>query len=147
VSISSDFIVGFPGETDADFDATMKLIDDIKFDGSYNFVYSRRPGTPAADLADDTPEAVKLARVQRLQSVVDEQLQQFSLAMVGTRQRVLVTGPARREGQLSARADNNRVVNFEGPVSLINQFVDVTISEALRYSLRGELTAGAPTVT
>ena len=146
ISISSDFIVGFPGETSADFEATMKLIDDIRFDGSFNFVYSRRPGTPAADLSDDTPESEKLARVQRLQCVVDEQFKQFSVAMVGTRQRVLVTGPARRAGQLAARAGNNRVVNFEGPASLINQFVDVTITEALHYSLRGELTAGLPAV-
>jgi tRNA-2-methylthio-N6-dimethylallyladenosine synthase len=139
VSISSDFIVGFPGETDADFDATMKLIDDIKFDGSYNFVYSRRPGTPAADLADETPEAVKLTRVQRLQSVVDQQLHAYSNAMIGTRQRVLVTGHAKREGQLAGRTGNNRVINFDGPATLINQFAEVTITEALRYTLRGEL--------
>ena len=139
VSISSDFIIGFPGETDADFDATMKLIDDIKFDGSYNFVYSRRPGTPAADLADETPESVKLARVQRLQSVVDQQLHAYSNAMIGTRQRVLVTGHAKREGQLTGRTDNNRVINFDGPPSLINQFADVNITEALRYTLRGKL--------
>ncbi|MEQ1775992.1 MAG: tRNA (N6-isopentenyl adenosine(37)-C2)-methylthiotransferase MiaB, partial [Burkholderiales bacterium] len=138
ISISSDFIVGFPGETSADFEATMRLIDDVKFDGSYNFVYSRRPGTPAADLADDTPNDEKLARVQRLQSVVDEQSQSFSRAMLGTRQRVLVTGPARRENQLTGRTDNNRVVNFDGPVSLTNRFVEVTITEALRYTLRGE---------
>ncbi len=138
ISISSDFIVGFPGETDADFEATMKLVDDIKFDGSYNFVYSRRPGTPAADLADETPEAVKLARVQRRQSVVDEQLHAYSNAMIGTRQRVLVTGHAKREGQLSGRTDNNPVINFDGPPALINQFAEITITEALRYTLRGE---------
>ncbi len=143
ISISSDFIVGFPGETEADFEATLRLINDIQFDGSYNFVYSRRPGTPAADLADTTPEAVKLARVQRLQSVVDEQQQSFSRAMVGTHQRVLVTGHARRQHQLAGRTDNNRVVNFDGPASLINQFVEVTISEGLRYTLRGELSESA----
>ena len=147
ISISSDFIVGFPGETDADFEATMRLINDIKFDGSYNFVYSRRPGTPAADLADNTPEAVKLARVQRLQSVVDEQQQSFSRAMIGTRQRVLVTGHARRQNQLAGRTDNNRVVNFDGPASLINQFVEITITEGLRYTLRGELTENVVEVT
>ena len=141
ISISSDFIVGFPGETAADFEATMRLIDDIKFDGSYSFVYSRRPGTPAADLADDTPADEKLARVQRLQTTVDAHSHTISRAMVGTRQRVLVTGHARRENQLAGRADNNRVVNFAGPASLINQFVEITITEALHYSLRGELTA------
>ena len=138
VSISSDFIIGFPGESDADFEATMKLINDIQFDGAYSFVYSRRPGTPAADLADDTLPETKLARLQRLQSVVDAQLHAFSRAMVGTTQRVLVTGHARRERQLAARTDNNRVVNFDGPETLINQFVDVKITEALHYTLRGE---------
>ncbi len=139
ISISSDFIVGFPGESDADFEATLRLIDDIKFDGAYSFVYSRRPGTPAADLADDTPEATKLARLQHLQSVVDAQLHRFSRAMLNTTQRVLVTGHARRERQLAARTDNNRVVNFDGPATLINQFTDVKITEALHYTLRGEL--------
>ncbi len=146
VSISSDFIVGFPGENAADFEATMKLIDDIKFDGSYSFVYSRRPGTPAADLADDTPEAVKLSRVQRLQGTVDEYQQSISRGMVGTRQRVLVTGHARRAHQLAGRTDNNRVVNFDGAAALINQFVEVTITEALRYTLRGEVTEDARAV-
>jgi tRNA-2-methylthio-N6-dimethylallyladenosine synthase len=146
ISISSDFIVGFPGETKADFEATMRLIEDIKFDGGFSFVYSRRPGTPAADLADGTPADEKLARLQRLQSVVDAHSHAISRAMVGTRQRVLVSGPSRRAAdankQLAGRADNNRVVNFAGPVSLINQFVDVTVTEALHYSLRGELNEG-----
>ena len=150
ISISSDFIVGFPGETGADFEATMRLIEDIKFDGAYSFVYSRRPGTPAADLADDTSEAVKLARLQRLQSVVGEQSQSYSRAMLGTRQQVLVTGPARRAAnenkQLAGRSGNNRVVNFAGPASLTGHFVEVTITEALHYSLRGELTGSNPTV-
>ncbi len=145
MSISSDFIIGFPGETAADFEATMRLIDDIRFDGAYSFVYSRRPGTPAADLADDTPQEEKLARLQRLQSAVDELSQNYSRAMLGTRQRVLVTGPARRAEQLAGRADNNRVVNFAGPDTLINQFVDVTITEALHYSLRGELSGDKQT--
>jgi tRNA-2-methylthio-N6-dimethylallyladenosine synthase len=142
MSISSDFIVGFPGETTADFEATIRLIDEIKFDGGFSFVYSRRPGTPAADLTDETPVDEKLARLQRLQSVVDAHAHTVSRGMVGTRQRVLVTGPARRAEQLAGRADNNRVVNFAGPTSLINQFVEVTITEALHYSLRGELAAG-----
>jgi tRNA-2-methylthio-N6-dimethylallyladenosine synthase len=140
VSISSDFIVGFPGETEADFEATMRLIDDIRFDGSFSFVYSRRPGTPAADLADETPQDEKLARLQRLQRAIDDLSQDFSRAMVGTRQRVLVTGHSQRAvhgGQLAGRTDNNRVVNFEGPPTLINSFTDVTITEAMHYSLRG----------
>ena len=150
ISISSDFIVGFPGETGADFEATMRLIEDIQFDGAFSFVYSRRPGTPAADLADDTPEAVKLARLQRLQRVIDAQSQSYSRAMLGTRQRVLVTGPARRAAnenkQLAGRTGNNRVVNFAGPASLTGRFVEVTISEALHYSLRGELTGSNQSV-
>jgi tRNA-2-methylthio-N6-dimethylallyladenosine synthase len=105
-------------------------------------VYSRRPGTPAADLADDTPQQEKLARLQRLQTAVDAHANAVSLNMVGTHQRVLVTGPARRADQLAGRVDNNRVVNFPGDASLINRFVDVTITEALHYSLRGELTEG-----
>ncbi len=150
ISISSDFIVGFPGETGADFEATMQLIEDIQFDGAFSFVYSRRPGTPAADLADDTPEAVKLARLQRLQSVIDAQSQSYSREMLGTRQHVLVTGPARRAAnenkQLAGRTGNNRVVNFAGPASLTGHFAEVTITEALHYSLRGELTGSNPTV-
>ena len=143
ISISSDFIVGFPGETAADFEATMRLIDEVKFDGSFSFIYSRRPGTPAADLADDTPQAVKLARLQRLQSAVDGHAHAISRSMVGTQQRILVTGPARRAAnghELAGRTDNNRVVNFAGPAALIHQFVEVTISAALHYSLRGNLT-------
>ncbi|MBM3341844.1 MAG: tRNA (N6-isopentenyl adenosine(37)-C2)-methylthiotransferase MiaB [Betaproteobacteria bacterium] len=147
ISISSDFIVGFPGETAADFEATMKLIDDVKFDGAFSFIYSRRPGTPAADLADDTPQAEKLARLQRLQRVVDEHAQAVSRAMVGTRQRVLITGHARRDAtQLAARTDNNRVVNFAGLASLINQYAEVLITQALPHSLAGELIELTPTV-
>ena len=139
MSIATDIIVGFPGESDADFDATMRLIEDIRFDGAFSFIYSRRPGTPAADLPDDTPQEIKLARLQRLQARIDEQSQAVSCAMVGTCQRTLVTGHARREHQLAGRTDNNRVINFDGPPSLINQFADVTVTEALHYSLRGEL--------
>ena len=140
MSISSDFIVGFPGETDADFEATMRLIEEIGFDASFSFVYSRRPGTPAADLKDDTPHAVKLERLQRLQRRIDEQSQAISRTMVGTRQRVLAGGTARRNAcELSGRTDNNRVVNFSAPARDIGGFVDVAITAALPHSLRGEL--------
>jgi tRNA-2-methylthio-N6-dimethylallyladenosine synthase len=140
ISISSDFIVGFPGETEADFEATMKLITDVGFDSSFSFIYSPRPGTPAAELADDTPQAVKLARLQTLQAKIESNAQSISHAMVGTRQRILVEGAARRdENQLAGRTDNNRMVNFIGPRSLVGQFVDVTITAALPHSLRGEI--------
>ena len=139
ISISSDFIVGFPGETAADFEATMRLIDDVGFDASFSFIYSRRPGTPAAEFADDTPHAVKLERLQRLQAKIDAQAAAISRDMVGTRQRVLVKGVARKDvDELSGRTDNNRVVNFSGPARLIGEFVDVTITAALPHSLRGE---------
>ncbi len=139
ICISSDFIVGFPGETDADFQATLKLIDDIGFDASFSFVYSRRPGTPAADLADDTPQAVKLERLRQLQQKNDAQAQAISRRMVGTRQRVLVDGVSRRDAtELAARTDNNRVVNFAGPRSLIGNFIEITITDALAHTLRGE---------
>ncbi len=140
VSISSDFIVGFPGETEADFEATMRLIDDVQFDGGYSFVYSRRPGTPAAELPDATPHEDKLARLQRLQARIEEHARALSRAMVGTRQRVLVEGAARRDAtELSGRTANNRVVNFPGPRETIGRFVDVTITAAMSHSLRGEL--------
>ena len=140
ISISSDFIVGFPGETEADFEATMKLIEEVGFDSSFSFIYSRRPGTPAAALPDDTPKAVKLARLQRLQARIDQQAQALSRGMVGTRQRVLVEGAARRNAaELSGRTANNRVVNFPGPRDLIGRFADVTITAAQPHSLRGEL--------
>ena len=140
ICISSDFIVGFPGETADDFAATMRLIEEIRFDASFSFIYSRRPGTPAADLPDDTPADVKLARLQQLQAHIDAQAQDISLSMVGTTQRVLIDGLARRDGrELAARTDNNRVVNFPGPSRLIGQFADVQITAALAHSLRGEL--------
>ena len=140
LSLSSDFIVGFPGETDSDFDATMKLIDDIGFDGSFSFLYSARPGTPAADLRDGTPHEVKAARLARLQRRIDEQSQAASEAMVGTRQRILVEGPSKKNAaELAGRTDNNRVVNFVGQSRLIGEFVDVTISRAYPHSLRGEI--------
>jgi tRNA-2-methylthio-N6-dimethylallyladenosine synthase len=138
ISISTDFIVGFPGETEADFGQTMKLVDDVRFDGSFSFIYSARPGTPAASLADDTPHAVKLERLQRLQRRLQELSEEYSAAMVGTRQRVLVEGPSRKDpNELAGRTDNNRVVNFPGHARLIGHFVDVEIERALPHSLRG----------
>ena len=142
ISISSDFIVGFPGETAADFEATMKLIDDVGFDASFSFIYSRRPGTPAAEFADGTPHALKLERLQRLQAKIDAQATAISGGMVGTRQRVLIEGTSKKDiSELSGRTDNNRVVNFRGPERLIGEFVDVAITAALPHSLRGELVA------
>jgi tRNA-2-methylthio-N6-dimethylallyladenosine synthase len=140
ISISSDFIVGFPGETDADFDSTMKLVEEVGFDASFSFVYSKRPGTPAADLPDDTPHEVKRARLQRLQARIEEQTRTRSLAMVGRRHRVLVEGPSRKSpAELCGRTANNRVVNFPGPNDLAGRFADVIVTAALPHSLRGEL--------
>ncbi|MBK7234315.1 MAG: tRNA (N6-isopentenyl adenosine(37)-C2)-methylthiotransferase MiaB [Sterolibacteriaceae bacterium] len=147
LSLSSDFIVGFPGETEADFEATMKLIDDIGFDGSFSFLYSARPGTPAADIRDETPHEVKAARLARLQRRIDEQAHAASEAMVGTWQRILVEGVSKKNPQeLAGRTDNNRVVNFVGQPGLIGQFVDVAIVRAYPHSLRGEVvTRDSPT--
>jgi tRNA-2-methylthio-N6-dimethylallyladenosine synthase len=140
ISMSSDFIIGFPGETDTDFEQTMKLIEEIDFDHSFSFIYSQRPGTPAADYADDVPMEVKQARLQRLQQAINSNAQRFSRQMVGTTQRVLVDRPARKDpDEISGRTENNRVVNFKGPQELIGQFVDVHITEAFPNSLRGEL--------
>lgn len=140
ISMSSDFIVGFPGETDDDFKATMNLIEEIGFDHSFSFVYSARPGTPAADIPDETPEAQKKERLQILQQRINQQAMEISRRMVGTTQRVLVTGPSKKDpGQLQARTENNRVVNFRGDYDLIGGFVDVEITEALPNSLRGVL--------
>ena len=140
ISMSSDFIIGFPGESDADFEATMNLIAEVNFDHSFSFIYSPRPGTPAASLPDDVPLAVKKQRLALLQQRINQQTADFSRAMVGTTQRILVSGPAKKQpDQLSGRTENNRVVNFKGDSSLIGQFVDVTITEALPNSLRGEL--------
>jgi tRNA-2-methylthio-N6-dimethylallyladenosine synthase len=147
ISISSDFIVGFPGETADDFEATMKLIEDVGFDASFSFLYSRRPGTPAAELHDDTPHEIKLARLQRLQAKIDRQSQAISRNMVGTRQSVLVEGESRKSAaELCGRTANNRMVNFAGPRRLIGQFVDVTITAALSHSLRGEVAVQDPTL-
>jgi len=140
ISLSSDFIVGFPGETEADFEATMKLIADIGFDHSYSFIYSPRPGTPAAGLPDDVPMSVKKERLARLQQRISEQAAVISEAMIGTVQNVLVTRPSKKDPQqLSGRTENNRVVNFKGEALLIGQFVNVKITEALPNSLRGEI--------
>lgn len=139
ISLSSDFIVGFPGETQREFDDTMALIDEIGFDTSFSFIYSARPGTPAAGLVDEVPEATKKAWLQTLQARIREQADAISRSMVGTTQRVLVMSEARRgDGQLAARTENNRVVNFDGPQTLIGDFADVQITEALPNSLRGQ---------
>ena len=140
LSLSSDFIVGFPGETAEDFEKTMKLIDDIGFDASFSFLYSPRPGTPAAELSDDTPHEIKLERLQRLQQRIDALAQDVSQSMVGSVQRVLVEGLSKKdERELAGRTDNNRIVNFEGQPRLLNTFVDVRITAALPHSLRGEI--------
>ncbi|HUG24596.1 tRNA (N6-isopentenyl adenosine(37)-C2)-methylthiotransferase MiaB [Piscinibacter sp.] len=140
ISLSSDFIVGFPGETDDDFAKTMKLIDDVGFDGSFSFVFSPRPGTPAAALHDDTPQAVKLARLQHLQAVIEDHAKRISASRVGTVQRVLVEGPSRKDpNELMGRTECNRIVNFKGPPRLVGQMVDVTITEAYPHSLRAEV--------
>jgi tRNA-2-methylthio-N6-dimethylallyladenosine synthase len=142
ISISSDFIVGFPGETEADFAATMALIDEVGFDASFSFVYSPRPGTPAANLPDDTPREVKAERLSRLQARIEENARKVSCGMIGTRQRVLVEGASRKNAaELAGRTANNRVVNFSGAPALAGRFVDVTITAALSHSLRGELLA------
>ena len=139
ISLSSDFIVGFPGETQREFDDTMALIDEIGFDTSFSFIYSARPGTPAAGLVDEVPEATKKAWLQTLQARIREQADAISRSMVGTTQRVLVMSEARKGvGQLAARTENNRVVNFDGPLTLIGDFADVQITEALPNSLRGQ---------
>jgi len=143
LSLTSDFIVGFPGETDADFEQTMALVEQVAFDGAFSFVYSPRPGTPAADLADQVPAERKLARLARLQARLDELYRGYGEKMVGNRERVLVEGHARKDKtELSGRTDNNRVVNFPGEAGLIGRFVDVRITAALPHSLRGALCAG-----
>ncbi len=140
ISISSDFIVGFPGETDADFDKTMKLIEDVGFDQSFSFIYSRRPGTPAADLEDTTSEADKHARLSRLQAHINAHAAGISQAMVGSVQSVLVEGPSRKDpDELTGKTENMRSVNFAGSPRMVGQFVDVLITEALSNSLRGRV--------
>jgi len=141
ISLSSDFIVGFPGETDEDFEATMNLIDEVGFDHSFSFIYSARPGTPAADLPDETPMSVKKERLAVLQGRIQGQAMRISEKMVGQNHKILVTGPSKKDpGQLQGRTENNRVVNFAcSDTSLVGQFVAVEIGEALPNSLRGTL--------
>jgi tRNA-2-methylthio-N6-dimethylallyladenosine synthase len=140
IVLTSDFIVGFPGETERDFAATMRLIEEIGFDSSFSFMYSPRPGTPAAEMADDTPQEIKTERLYRLQEKIGQLEQAVSRAMLGSVQRVLVEGASRRDGrELAGRADNNRIVNFMGSPGMAGRFVNVKITAALSHTLRGEL--------
>ncbi|MFA6061008.1 MAG: tRNA (N6-isopentenyl adenosine(37)-C2)-methylthiotransferase MiaB [Gallionella sp.] len=140
ICITSDFIVGFPGETEQDFEATLKLIDDIGFDNSFSYLFSPRPGTPAAEMRDDTPHEIKAARLKRLQDRISEQESGVAAAMLGTVQRVLVEGVSKKDVlELAGRTDNNRVVNFRGSPGMIGRFVDVNVTEVVRHTLRGEL--------
>ena len=138
--LSSDFIVGFPGETDDDFARTLKLVEELDYDASFVFIYSPRPGTPAADLPDTTPHEVKIRRLQALTDVLDRNTLAINEAMVGTVQRVLVEGISRRDGnELAARSANNRVVNVVGHPRLLNSMIEVVITEAYSHSVRGEI--------
>jgi tRNA-2-methylthio-N6-dimethylallyladenosine synthase len=144
ISVSTDFIVGFPGETDADFEATLRLVADVGFDQSFSFIYSPRPGTPAADYADQVPDEIKHRRLERLQALVNAQAAAISRTMVGSVQRVVVTGPSKKNPrQLAGRTENNRWVNFDADERLTGRMVDVLITEALPNSLRGRLAATA----
>src|SRR5450830_684444 len=148
MAMSSDFIVGFPGETEDDFSKMMKLIDDVGFDNSFSFIFSPRPGTPAANLHDDTPHEVKLRRLQHLQSVINDSIKRISESRLNTVQRILVEGPSKRDaGELMGRTECNRVVNFVGQPALIGQLLDVHITETRAYSLRGEQLTQNLTVT
>lgn len=139
ISLSSDFIVGFPGETDEDFARLMKLIHDVGYDASFSFIFSPRPGTPAAALHDDTPHEVKLGRLQQVQAALEENVRRISESRVGTVQRILVEGPSRKDpSELMGRTECNRIVNFKGQPRLVGRMVDVTITQALPHSLRGE---------
>ncbi|MCR5883701.1 tRNA (N6-isopentenyl adenosine(37)-C2)-methylthiotransferase MiaB [Rhizobacter sp. J219] len=147
ISLSSDFIVGFPGETEDDFAKMMKLIDDVGFDSSFSFIFSPRPGTPAAALHDDTPQEVKLKRLQHLQAVIEANQRRIGQAMVGTVQKILVEGPSRKDAsELMGRTECNRIVNFAGQPRLIGQLIDVTITEAYPHSLRAEVATRERTV-
>ncbi|HEX7888823.1 MAG TPA: tRNA (N6-isopentenyl adenosine(37)-C2)-methylthiotransferase MiaB [Ramlibacter sp.] len=140
LSLSSDFIVGFPGETEDDFAKMMKLVHDVGYDASFSFIFSPRPGTPAAALHDDTPHEVKLKRLQHLQAMLEDNVQRISASRVGTVQRILVEGPSRKDpNELMGRTECNRIVNFAGPQRLVGQMVDVTITQALPHSLRAEV--------
>jgi tRNA-2-methylthio-N6-dimethylallyladenosine synthase len=145
ISLTTDIIVGFPGETERDFEATLELVREVGFDQSFSFIYSPRPGTPAAALRDDVPHAAKQARLERLQAQLNEQARAISARMVGGTQRVLVERPSRRDTrQLAGRTENNRWVNFDGPATLINRFADVVVTEAMPNSLRGRLVEPLP---
>ena len=140
LALSSDFIVGFPGETEDDFQKMMKLIDDVGYDNSFSFIFSPRPGTPAAQLHDDTPHEAKLRRLQHLQATIEDNVRRISASRVGTVQKVLVEGPSRKDPtELSGRTECNRVVNFQAPARLVGQMVDITITQAYPHSLRGEV--------
>jgi tRNA-2-methylthio-N6-dimethylallyladenosine synthase len=140
LAMSSDFIVGFPGETDEDFDKLMRLVDEVGYDTSFSFIFSPRPGTPAANLHDDTPHTVKQARLARLQAALDEQVRAISASRAGTTQRILVEGHSRKNKQeLMGRTECNRVVNFEGHPRLIGQMIDVRVTEAMQRALRGQV--------
>ncbi|MGZ5847372.1 MAG: tRNA (N6-isopentenyl adenosine(37)-C2)-methylthiotransferase MiaB [Ramlibacter sp.] len=140
LALSSDFIVGFPGETEDDFARMMKLVDDVGYDASFSFIFSPRPGTPAAALHDDTPHEAKLRRLQHLQAVLEDNVRRISDSRVGTVQRILVEGPSRKDKtELMGRTECNRIVNFPGPQRLVGRMVDVSITEALPHSLRGEV--------
>jgi len=145
ICITSDFIVGFPGETEQDFEATMKLIDEVGFDNSFSYLYSPRPGTPAAELRDDTPHEIKAARLKRLQERIMEQEEGVAQSMLGSVQRVLVEGVSKKDAQeLAGRTDNNRVVNFSGKHEMIGSFAMVKITRVVRHTLRGELVIPSP---
>src|SRR5688572_9967996 len=147
ISLSSDFIVGFPGETEQDFARLMKLVEDVGFDASFSFIFSPRPGTPAAALHDDTPHEAKLKRLQHLQAVLEDSQRRIGASRVGTVQRILVEGPSRKDkSELMGRTECNRIVNFPGPQRLVGQMVDVTITEALPHSLRAEVLRSESTV-
>lgn len=144
LALSSDFIVGFPGETDEDFGRMTKLVEDLGFDNSFSFIFSPRPGTPAANLHDDTPYEVKLRRLQQLQAVIEANVRRVSESLVGSVQRILVEGPSRKDpGELAGRTDCNRMVNFRGHARLVGQMVDVQITQAYAHSLRGEVVQAA----
>jgi tRNA-2-methylthio-N6-dimethylallyladenosine synthase len=140
ICLSSDLIVGFPGETDSDFAATLKLVEEMDFDASFSFLYSPRPGTPAAELADATPREEKLERLQRLQQLIERQAHSISETMVGSVQRILVEGPSRKDPlELAGRTANNRVLNFPGSPRLVGSFVNARVTEVRSHSLRGVL--------
>lgn len=144
ISITSDFIIGFPGETEEDFEATMELVEEVNFDDSFSFIYSPRPGTPAAELSDETPNKMKQDRLQRIQKKIQLQSQTVSQHMLGSTQRILIEGISKKNhGELCGRTDNNRMVNFSGDASEIGNFIDVVITAALSHSLRGEIVRSA----